>query len=242
MRYAILSDIHGNLEAFRAVLEALSKEKIDRYLSLGDVVGYGADPHACIKLLKALNPEALIAGNHEWAVLGLLDIGYFNEAAKEAIIWTRNALKPEEADYLRSFSLVHDTKKFSLVHGTLCSPEKFDYIFSDVDACANMPLMKSPLLFVGHSHAAGVFYSHGAMVKYTSGPKIGIDGMEKYVINAGSIGQPRDLDPKASYAVYDDEEDTAEIKRVKYDIKTAQKKILKEGIPDVFAFRLSEGR
>ena len=242
MRYAILSDIHGNLEAFQAVLDALSKERIDRYLSLGDVVGYGADPHACVKLLKALNPEALIAGNHEWAVLDLLDIGYFNEATKEAVIWTKNKLSAEDAGYLKYFSLVYDTEKFSLVHGTLRSPERFYYIFSDVDAHKNMPLMKAPLLFVGHSHVAGIFYSHGAATKYTAGPKIGIDRSEKYVVNAGSIGQPRDLDPRASCAIYDDEEDTVEIKRVKYDIKTAQEKILKEGLPGMFASRLSEGR
>ncbi len=242
MRYAVLSDIHGNLEAFRAVLDSISKEKIDAYLSIGDVIGYGADPIVCMRLLRSVAPQVLIAGNHEWAVLGLADIEYFNEAAKAAVLWTKEALRGEGLDYIKSFTLVHEDKGFSLVHGSLDHPEKFYYILDYDDACDTMRLMKTKICFVGHSHAAGIFYSKAEEAVFTKGPRIRIDRARKYIINAGSIGQPRDLDPRAAYVIYDEEEGTVEIKRVEYDVKSAQDKILKAGLPEILAWRLAEGR
>jgi predicted phosphodiesterase len=240
MRYAVISDIHGNLEAFQAVLEAISKDRVDRYLSLGDVVGYGADPSACIKLLKTLSPEVLVAGNHEWGVLGQFELGYFNDAAKAAIEWTKTRISKEEIEYLRSFKLAYEGKDFALVHGSLDAPEEFSYILNDYDAYHNMKFMKPPVCFVGHSHVAGIFYS-GTRVKLATG-KITIEPDRKYVANAGSIGQPRDSDPLAAYAIYDDKEATLEIKRVSYDIKKAQEKILQAGLPPILAYRLAQGR
>ncbi len=242
MRYGVISDIHSNYEAFQAVVDALSKDRIDSYLCLGDVIGYGADPHACISLLRELKPEALVAGNHEWAVLGLTDIGYFNDTAKEAVLWTRKALTAEELEFLRSFKLVYEAQKFVLTHGSLDSPSEFYYILSDNDARDTMDLMKVPLCFVGHSHVGSIFYSKGDKVKYFAGKSIKMVAGSKYVVNAGSIGQPRDQDPKAAYAVYDEDEGTIEIKRVKYDIKAAQDKILRCGLPNLLASRLSVGR
>lgn len=227
MRYAILSDIHGNLEAFRAVLAALDEERIGRYLFLGDVVGYGADPAGCIKLLKSLSPEALIAGNHEWGVLGLLGREYFNVYARAAVEWTKTVLLESDMDYLRSFKLLFESEDMTLVHGSLESPKEFHYIFNDADARATMKSMKSDLCFVGHTHVAGIFNS---------------DDNKKRIVNAGSIGQPRDRDPRASFVVYDDSSGAIELKRTEYDIKTAQNKILKAGLPKELAFRLSAGQ
>lgn len=240
MRYAVISDIHGNLEAFQAVLEAVSKDKVDKYLSLGDVVGYGADPSACVKLLRTINPAELIAGNHEWGVLGQFELGYFNDAAKAAIEWTRGALEYPDLEYIKSFKLSYECKSFSLVHGSLSSPEEFNYILNDYDAYHNMKAMKSPVCFVGHSHVAGIYYS-AARVKFTT-DKVTIEPGRKYVVNAGSIGQPRDSDPRAAYVIYDDRENTLEVKRVAYDVKKAQDKILKAALPPVLAYRLSQGR
>lgn len=242
MRYGLISDIHGNLEAFKAVLGALSKESIDEYLSIGDVIGYGADPGACIKLVTSLKIKALIAGNHDWAVLGLTDIEYFNELAKAAVIWTKRVLSQKELDFLKSFRLVYEEGDYTLVHGTLGSPEKFYYILNSFDAYLTIKLMKTAICFVGHSHIPGIFYIADDKVSYIVGPKIKIEHDKKYIVNVGSIGQPRDLDPRASYAIYDDEDSTVEIKRVEYDIKTAQGKILKAGLPEKLAYRLSEGR
>ncbi|MDD5496318.1 MAG: metallophosphoesterase family protein [Candidatus Omnitrophica bacterium] len=241
MRYGLISDIHGNLEAFQASLEALSKLNIDKYLCIGDIVGYGADPKACIALVKSLEPVALVSGNHEWGVLGLLDLEYFNEYAKEAILWTKVALDKGDSDYLLSFRLIYKDDGMTLVHGTLDHPEDFNYTLDINDAYISMKLMKTSLCFVGHSHVPGIFYSEGDGIKANAAPEVKIEEDRKYVVNIGSIGQPRDGDPRASYAVFDDEKKTVEIRRVAYDIKKAQEKILKAGLPGRLASRLSLG-
>lgn len=242
MRYAVLGDIHGNLEAFKAVLYALSTERIDTYLSVGDVIGYGADPKECIKLLKSLKPEVLIAGNHEWGVLGLKEEGYFNELARDAVLWTKKNIDDDEIEYLKSFSLLYEDERMSLVHGTLYMPEEFYYIFDTEDAYVTISRMKSPLCFVGHTHIPAIFSSDHGKVEYIDSQKIRVDYEKRYVINTGSVGQPRDGDPRASYIIYDDEEATVEMKRIEYDIKKAKDKILKAGLPSRLANRLTEGR
>ncbi len=242
MRYTVISDIHGNLEAFQAVLGALSLERIDNYLFVGDVIGYGADPKECIKLLKSLNPIVAIAGNHEWGVLEKMGMSYFNELAQEAILWTRKRLNDDEKEYLGSFPLVYEDERITLVHGTLNMPEEFYYIFDIEDAYVTLSQMRNNICFVGHTHVPGIFASNHTKVEYIERMDARIDRERKYLINAGSIGQPRDGDPRASFAVYDDEELTVEIKRVEYDVKKAQDKVLKSGLPSKFAYRLSEGR
>ena len=242
MRYALISDIHSNLEAFQAVLKALSQEKIDRYLCIGDVVGYGADPKACIELVKSISPDVMIAGNHDWGVVGLTDITYFNEAARAAIVWTKGMLGKDENDFLRSLPLTYGTNDMTLVHGTLEAPAEFQYILGVYDAYATMKIQQTTLCFVGHSHVAESYSSDGSMVEHTTKPIVEIDSSRKYVVNAGSVGQPRDGDRRASYVIYDDERKTIEMKRAEYDIEKAQGKILKAGLPLWLADRLSDGR
>lgn len=242
MRYALISDIHGNLEALEAVLEALLREKVDGYVCIGDIVGYGADPKACIRLVQGLGCDCEIAGNHEWGVLGLLDLDYFNEYAKEAILWTRTVLNEEELGYLRSFRLVLKTGRLTLVHGSLEAPQEFHYIFTSEDAYYTMKLLKTALCFVGHSHVTGIFSFDKGFASIASGNKIKIDHGGKYVVNIGSVGQPRDRDPRASFAIYDDVKDVVELRRVDYPIQKAQKKILDAGLPVWLAERISQGR
>lgn len=242
MRYAILSDIHGNLEAFRAVLDALSDERIDQFLSLGDVVGYGADPKNCLKLLRSLKPKALIAGNHEWGILELKPEENFNELAYSAVLWTRKVLGDEELAYIKRFELVHSSENMALVHGSLNMPEEFYYIFDNEDAEATISQMKSGVCFVGHTHVPGIFASNHNKIESMESSEIRLDSERRYIVNAGSIGQPRDGDPRASYAIYDDETSIMQIKRVEYDIKKAQDKILRAGLPARLAYRLAEGR
>jgi predicted phosphodiesterase len=242
MRYAVISDIHGNLEAFQAVLSALSEERIDNYLFVGDVVGYGADPKKCIELLKSLNPIVAVAGNHEWGTLEKMDASYFNELAQNAILWTKKVLDNDEIEYLKSLPLVYEDEKMTLVHGTLNMPEEFYYIFDTEDAYVTISQMKSPLCFVGHSHVPAIFVSNDAKVEYRERMDIKLNSESKQLINVGSVGQPRDGDPRASFAIYDDEEYTVGIKRVEYDVRKAQEKIIKAGLPPKLAYRLSEGR
>lgn len=242
MRYYVISDIHGNLEALHSVIEDISSQKTGQYLYIGDLVGYGADPQAVIRIVQSIGPKVLIAGNHDWGVLGLLDLEYFNEYAKEAVVWAKSVLNKEELSYLKSFRLLYESEIFTLVHGSLDGAEKFHYIFNADDAYFTIKLMKTPLCFVGHTHVAGIFYSSNGKIEYTKEAKVKIDYSRKYVINVGSIGQPRDRDPRASYAIYDDEAGTVETRRVNYDIKATQKKILDAGLPRWLASRLSEGR
>lgn len=242
MRYCVFSDVHGNLEAFEAVLASFAEERINEYFFLGDAVGYGADPYACITELMLLKPQVLIAGNHEFGVLELLDIKDFNEYAGVAIEWTKNRLRGQGLDYLESFSLSSEYKNFTLVHGSLDEPEKFNYILDNDAAGVSLELSNTQLCFVGHTHEPGAYFMKNREVVFTEGPKIPIEAFKKYIINAGSVGQPRDGDPRASYVIYDDFDYTVEIKRVSYDIATAQKKILKAGLPACLAERLAEGR
>jgi len=243
MRYAILSDIHGNLEALEAVMDALSAESVEAYLSIGDVVGYGANPKECINILRSLEPEVLIAGNHEWGVLGLKGLEDFAETARGAISWTKKIMDKEDLEYLKSFSILYEDEKMTLVHGSLYMPEEFYYILNTDDAYIAIKEMKNFVCFVGHSHVGGIFaYNHKDVEVIEIDEVVRIDPDRRYIINSGSIGQPRNGDPRASYAVYDDEESTVEIKRVAYDIKKAQEKILKAELPPQLAYRLSEGR
>lgn len=242
MRCAIISDIHGNLEAFRAVLNALASDRINYYIFIGDVVGYGANPKECLKLLKLLNPIVAIAGNHEYGVLGIADTVSFSDLARNAILWTRKILDDGEIGYIKSFPLTYEYENMTLVHGSIDSPEAFHYVLDNRDACVTMARMRTLLCFIGHTHVPGLFSYDDNKVSSIESGEIRVDGDMKYLINVGSVGQPRDGDPRASYAIYDDEKASIEIRRVEYDVKKAQKKILSSGLPPRLAYRLSEGR
>jgi len=242
MRYALISDIHSNLEALDAVVESIAKEKIGAYLCIGDIVGYGADPKEAIRIVQYLRPEALIAGNHDWGTAGRMDLEYFNEYAQAAILWTRGVLNHGEIDFLRNLRLTYEGKDFTLAHGSLESPEKFHYIINKGEAYETATLMETPVCFVGHSHIAGIFHSDGGAMEKLDGNRVKLEPRGKYVINIGSVGQPRDWDPRASYAIYDTDDSTVEIKRVSYDIERARDKILKAGLPSYLGYRLMEGR
>lgn len=240
VRYGIFSDIHSNLEAFQTVIEAYKKENIDRYLCVGDVVGYGADPSECIDKIKQLD-ALTVAGNHDWAAVELTDITYFNQVAKQAIIWTRDKISKEDKDLLRSLKLVHEVTDFVLVHGTLNNPEEFNYLLDVELAMVDFGLMKKNISFVGHSHIAGIFIEENSKISYSVQAKIKIDPKKKYIVNVGSVGQPRDRDNRASYGIFDTDKKEVYIKRVEYDIARTQEKIIGAGLPPFLAARLSSG-
>jgi len=241
MRYALLSDIHGNLEALQAVVDEFSKHEVDECLCLGDIVGYGADPKECIRTVQFLKPTAYVAGNHEWGVTGRLGLDYFNENARMALEWTQKALDDNEIEYLKSFPLIYNNDKFTIVHSSLEHPEEFPYVIDKEDAFPTLNMMKTKICFLGHSHVGGIYYSDKEKIARFKDTKIKLDRGKKYVINVGSVGQSRDFDPRASFAVYDVDKNIVEIIRVDYDIKAAQGKILKAGLPARLASRLSSG-
>lgn len=241
MKYIIFSDMHGNIEAYQAVLDALKEEKDTRYFCVGDIVGYGADPRACIEITKRLNP-IIVAGNHDWAAVEQTSIEYFNPYAKRAVLWTASMLNKKEKDYLRSLKLTYRDGDMTMVHGTLMQPELFGYVFDLGTAYEMMKLMTTRIGFIGHSHVPGIFSLKGENIEYTFGPKVGISKGKSYLVNVGSIGQPRDGDWRASFCIWDKDAAAIEIKRVRYDIKKAQEKILDAGLPEILAQRLGKGR
>jgi predicted phosphodiesterase len=239
-KYALVSDIHANLEAFTAVLETIEKEGCEKIVCLGDIVGYGANPRECIKLVREYD-MATIAGNHDFACIGKTNINYFNSYAKEATLWTRKITTDEDKEFLNSLPLVDYHDNFTVVHGTLYSPELFDYIQTTYDAYLSLQLLESQICFLGHSHVPITFFQ-GDLISYTLNPSIKVEEGVKALVNIGSVGQPRDDNPRASFATYDTDEMQVEIHRVEYDIETTMGKILKAGLPPPLAERLKFGR
>ncbi len=241
MRYAIFSDIHSNLPALETVLDAYRKEKIDRYFCIGDIVGYAANPIECIEAVKELNP-VIVAGNHDWAAVDLTDIEKFNPIAKEAVLWTKNILPDKEKDFLKNLTLVYEDENFSLAHATLENPQEFDYLSNEIVAQRTFELMKNNLLFVGHTHIAGIFIEENNRISYSAAEKIKLTPEKRYIVNVGSVGQPRDRNPRPSFCIFDSDAMTIEIKRIGYNVAEAQKRIIEAGLPSFLADRLLIGK
>jgi predicted phosphodiesterase len=243
MIYGIIADIHGNLEALVAVLEGINsnKEKIEKIICLGDIVGYGADPAECIRITEEIS-DVILAGNHDFAVCGQTKIEDFNSYAKEAVLWSKNALNEQEIDFLKGLPLTHRDKNIDFAHSSLHRPESWRYLSRTPDTYIDFQIMETQVLFVGHTHTPVIFENTGTEVKRLTSYEISLSPDKKYIINPGSIGQPRDRDPKASFATFDLEKKLVKIIRVEYDIKETQRKILNAGLPEVLADRLSDGR
>lgn len=241
MRYGIIGDIHGNLDALEAVLEELNHQNVETILCIGDIVGYGAEPLECVQLLRRLGIES-VAGNHDYAAAELLDITYFNETAKEAIRWTREQLDPETLRYLAELDLVKSFDSFVIVHSSLNEPANFEYILSWQEAQQSLDcLPEGKACFFGHSHVP-LSFLQGSNLLLTADPIVDLRPFEKALINVGSVGQPRDQNPEASTVVFDDEAKTVTRHRVAYDIESAAAKISKAGLPAVLGERLRIGQ
>jgi predicted phosphodiesterase len=240
MRYAIISDIHANLEALTAVLTDINCDKIDKTICVGDIIGYGADPNDCVKKVKECNMQCVL-GNHEAGCLGTFGLDRFTPLAREAVIWTKRNLSAESTAYIKTLEIVLYESDFAIAHGTLDNPRQFDYMAGVEEARSSFVMMDSRILFVGHSHVPGIFEYAKDNIEYFYKEEMRLSDSVKYIVNAGSVGQPRDGDNRASYAVYDDEKNRLWIKRVKYDIKKAADKILKAELPPFLASRLEKG-
>lgn len=244
MKYAILADIHANLEAFTAVLDDISeKGDIEEIWCLGDVVGYGPDPQRCIEILNR-SQHVCVAGNHDMAAIGRVETTYFNAMAASAIEWTAGQLTSDQVQYLESLPETIQKGDFTLVHGSPMEP-LWEYVISTGIAVRNFTYYTTTYCLVGHSHVSMAFMKDEEVgckpVQLTPGIGLAL-GESKMIINPGGVGQPRDGDPRASYAIYDSERQMAHLYRVPYDIETTQKKIMERGLPVMLASRLEQGR
>lgn len=240
MRYAVLSDIHGNLEALQAVL-ADGATRADAVVCLGDVVGYGADPEACIDVIAG-RAITIVAGNHEHAVAGLLDLDWLNEYARAAVEWTRERLDDDQVSYLATLPLVGEVGDATLVHASPARPDEWDYLVSAQDGFAAFRAFTTRLCFVGHSHRPAAWSLGSSGPEFVPGAvELGLEPGRRYLVNVGSVGQPRDHDPRAAYALWDAERGRLAIRRVAYDVDTARRKILAGGLPRLLADRLPRG-
>jgi predicted phosphodiesterase len=237
--FLILSDIHANLEALDAVLDD-ARGRYDRIFCLGDLVGYGADPNAVVEWAR-VNLGAIVRGNHDKACTGLDSADDFHPVAQASTSWTAEALRPDSANYLRGLPRGPlPVEGFDLAHGSPMDEDEYLIMPSDVDALRGY--LESRLTFFGHTHVQGGFLvARGGVMRIAPQGTLDLEPDHTYLINPGSVGQPRDRDPRAAYAIYSAEERAVEYRRVAYDIEAAARKIIEAGLPTALAARLFEG-
>lgn len=247
-KIAIFGDIHANLEALDAVLEDAAREGCGNNLAcLGDIVGYNADPSACLEKVKALGCPT-VKGNHDYEAISTRDLVGMNPVATMALSWTRDHLSEEQKDWLKRLPYVKeriaDLNDITIVHATMDRPMRWEYILNTSDSSFSFERQSTPLCFHGHTHVPRTFIKDPVTGRILQVPdtEIVLEPGRLYFINPGSVGQPRDGDWRASYAVYTPELSLIQIKRVEYDIRTAQDKIRAAGLPDRLADRLAAGR
>jgi predicted phosphodiesterase len=250
VRFLILSDVHANNEALRAVLCHVRRKRYDQVLFLGDAVGYGASPNQALRWLRSLGTNVVIVrGNHDRVCSGLDSGEYFNQYAREATVWTREHLDPRNLEYLRAFPVgpIEINDELAVCHG---SPMDEDtYIFSAYDAQIAFNVLSQQVIFFGHTHVPSSFslIQNGSTVtldvQLLSGRRtvLDIEPTTRYLINPGSVGQPRDRDPRASYAIYDDQHKRLHLYRVTYRTESARRRIHDAGLPNVLGDRLLYG-
>ena len=242
MRALILSDIHSNLEALMTVLDdAVDRGGFDVVWCLGDLVGYGPDPGACLQVIRRYDILG-VAGNHDLAAVGKRSADDFNYAATAAIQWTANQLSDEETDFLANLPTVVTPQLFTLVHGSLRAPVD-EYLLEEDSALATLKLMQTPFCLVGHSHIPFICRENGGsplFFQFTEDEVFSL-GEERLIINPGCVGQPRDRDPRPSYAIYDSTAKIIQRHRVTYSVETTQEKMRKANLPEYLIERLNHG-
>lgn len=243
MKYAILGDIHSNLCALEGVLAAIDAEGVDHVVSVGDVVGYGAAPKEAIELVRERG-VTVVKGNHDAACVGEIDAAYFNPYARAAVDWTRDVLERADLEWLAGLPLTVELEHCQVAHGTLAHPERFDYIQTVEDAVPSLDELTRRVCFVGHTHVPVSIMrlvddpTHTA---YTLEPELDLGEVRAAVVNVGSVGQPRDEDHRAAYALFDAVEGRVSLRRVEYDIEREAARIRRAGLPAMLAERLFLG-
>jgi predicted phosphodiesterase len=245
VRYLILSDIHANWEALRAVV-ASAGSQYDRVVCCGDLVGYGADPDAVVQWVRS-NVSGVVRGNHDKACAGLEDLEWFNPVARLSALWTQAVVQPDNIEFLRGLAQGPERiNGFQILHGSPLDED--EYVVSEQDVAQVAPYLDCDVSFFGHTHVQGAFLCHRNGVKrlITADPAseqevVELENDVTYLINPGSVGQPRDGDRRAAYAIYEPGARLVSLCRAEYDVASAQKKILDAGLPELLALRLGSG-
>jgi diadenosine tetraphosphatase ApaH/serine/threonine PP2A family protein phosphatase len=242
MRLAVISDIHSNIEALSEVLRAADQYKVDRVVSLGDVVGYGASPNECCDLVRAAT-EVTLLGNHDAAVAGRMDYSFYYDAARHALDWSSGVISEENLGWLRSLPYTYRIGEVGFCHGSPIEPKAYEYIFALEQARELMPHVTDlpEVTFIGHSHLCKAFAIGNGEVNDVVAQKFGVRRGYKYIISVGSVGQPRDYDNRACFVVHDTDARTVEYVRVEYDIDTSAQKIFDADLALNFGKRLFLG-
>lgn len=240
MKYAVIADIHANLEAFQVVLEDAKAQNCTHYCCVGDVVGYNANPKECLDIVRSMGMPC-VKGNHDEYCSSEEALDGFNPHAAEAVNWTRKQLTDEDRQWLREMKYIRLVGSFSMVHATLDQPERWGYVFDKLAAAASFTYQNTGVCFFGHTHVP-VAFIRDSVVRGGTYSKFKVEPGRKYFVNVGSVGQSRDGVAKATYVVYDLNEQSIELRRLDYDIPKAQKKILEAGLPPRLAERLAYGK
>ena len=240
MRYAVIADIHGNLEALQAVLADIKEQKCTHVVCLGDVVGYGANPKECLDIIRGMNIP-VVKGNHDEYIGVDVNPDGFNDAAAEAVTWSRAQLTEDDRKWLRELKYFRLVANFSIVHATLDAPQRWGYVFEKLEAAASFTYQNTQVCFFGHTHVP-VAFIRDTGVRGGTYSKFRVEAGKKYFVNVGSVGQPRDGNPKSAYVIYDLVQQTIELRRLDYPIAEAQRKIRAAGLPERLAERLASGK
>ncbi|PTX93538.1 metallophosphoesterase [Spartobacteria bacterium LR76] len=240
MRFAIFGDIHANLHALETVLADAKAQACTHYVCMGDIVGYNAFPKQCLDIVRNLECPS-VKGNHDEQASMIGEQEGFNPLAEEAMHWTREQLSREDKDWLRSLRLQRQVRDFTIVHATLDTPHKWGYVFNQLDAAASFSYQHTTVCFIGHTHTPKAYIRDGS-VRTTPLDVLAIQQGKKYLVNVGSVGQPRDGDWRSAYCIYDTNTNEIHLRRLEYDIEGAQRAILDAGLPRRLAERLAVGR
>jgi predicted phosphodiesterase len=240
MKYAILADIHANLEALEIVLADSREQRCTHYACLGDVVGYNANPKECLDQIREMGMPC-VKGNHDEYCSIESNLEGFNPHAAEAIQWTRAQLTEEDRDWLRNLKYIRLVASYSIVHATLDGPQRWGYVFDRLAAAASFTYQNTSVCFFGHTHVP-VAFIRDSVVRGGTYSKFKIEPGRKYFINVGSVGQSRDGVAKATYVIYNMDEGSVELRRLDYDIPKTQAKIRAAGLPERLAERLALGK
>ena len=240
MKYAVIADIHGNWEAFEAVLEDAEANQCTHYTCLGDVVGYNANPKECLDQVRKMNLPC-VKGNHDEYCSTEEDLEGFNPHATAAIYWTRNQLTLDDREWLRKLSYRRLVANFSIVHATLDGPSRWGYVFNKLEAASSFTYQSTSVCFFGHTHVP-VAFVRDSSIRGGTYSKFRVEPGKKYFVNVGSVGQSRDGVPKATYVTYDLDSGMIELRRLDYDMETTMRKIRDAGLPERLAERLPLGK
>lgn len=239
--FAILGDIHANLDALNVVLDDCRAQGVTDFLCTGDVVGYNACPRECMKIVRSLGCPVVV-GNHDYYVASQQNLDDFNPAAAAVVEWTREQLSEDDINWLRNLPFTVTQMGVTLVHSTMDNPESFGYVFDNLQAEANFLMQKTPVCFHGHTHCPMIYEKSMNGVFRIDPQDFTLPIGRKYFVNVGSVGQPRDGDPRATYVIYDPKARQIRYRRLEYDIESAQAKIRLAGLPERLAERLAVGQ